>query len=58
MTEINKRAEKCGYNKFLDEALTFPPPKDFPTIPGQDGDCDLWEDIVKAATYINPCFNM
>lgn len=59
MEEINKRAEECGYNKFLNEALTFPPPKDFPTAPDETKKgCDVWDQIVKAATYINPCFNM
>ncbi|OOQ82808.1 Carboxypeptidase cpdS [Penicillium brasilianum] len=59
MTEINKRADECGYNQFLDKALTFPPPKDFPTAPdpSQHG-CDVWDQIIKAATYINPCFNI
>lgn len=59
MTEINKRADECGYNQFLDKALTFPPPKDFPNAPdpSQHG-CDVWDQIIKAATYINPCFNI
>ncbi|KAJ5259611.1 hypothetical protein N7478_012592 [Penicillium angulare] len=59
MTEINEKADKCGYSKFLDAALTFPPPKDFPVAPSpyEDG-CDVWDQIVKAATYVNPCFNM
>ncbi|KAJ5925766.1 hypothetical protein N7454_007276 [Penicillium verhagenii] len=59
MADINKKAESCGYNKFLDEALTFPPPKDFPVAPdSSNADCDVWDQIVKAATYVNPCFNM
>lgn len=59
MTEINHRADECGYTKFLDTALTYPPPKHFPTAPdiNQPG-CAVWDEIVKAATYINPCFNM
>lgn len=59
MTEINQRAEKCGYTKFLNEALTFPPPKNFPTAPNPyKNDCAVWDDIIMAATYINPCFNI
>ncbi|KAJ5786950.1 uncharacterized protein N7503_012162 [Penicillium pulvis] len=59
MADINKKSESCGYDKFLDEALTFPPPKDFPIAPEPyQNDCDLWDQIVKAATYVNPCFNM
>ncbi|KAJ5226512.1 hypothetical protein N7468_007737 [Penicillium chermesinum] len=38
--EINKKADQCGYTKFLDDG------------------CDVWDQIVKAATYINPCFNI
>ncbi|OKO97879.1 Carboxypeptidase cpdS [Penicillium subrubescens] len=59
MTEINKRADECGYNQFLDKALTFPPPKHFPTAPDPSRrGCDVWDQIIKAATYINPCFNI
>ncbi|CAG8927119.1 unnamed protein product [Penicillium salamii] len=59
MAEINERADKCGYTKFLDSALQYPPPKNFPVAPDptQSG-CDVWDQVVKAATYINPCFNM
>lgn len=59
MSEINQRAEKCGYNKFLDEALQYPPTKNFPTAPDpRDPGCNVWDDIVTAVTYVNPCFNM
>ncbi|KAJ5234165.1 uncharacterized protein N7469_003333 [Penicillium citrinum] len=58
-TDINEKAEKCGFNKFLDTALTYPPPKDFPITPDYTKDgCDVWDQILVAATYINPCFNM
>ncbi|KAF4768871.1 hypothetical protein HAV15_008468 [Penicillium sp. str.  len=57
--EINHRADKCGYTKFLNEALTYPPPKHFPRAPDPyEPGCDVWDEIVKAATYINPCFNI
>ncbi|KAJ6026583.1 uncharacterized protein N7446_004816 [Penicillium canescens] len=59
MKEINKRNDECGYTKFLNKALTFPPPKDFPVAPDPSKHgCDVWDQVVKAATYINPCFNM
>ena len=59
MEHINNRAEECGYNNFLNQAITFPPPKNFPMAPDQSKKgCDVWDQIVKAATYINPCFNM
>ncbi|CAI7589689.1 unnamed protein product [Penicillium glandicola] len=59
MEEINHRADECGYTKFLDEALTYPPPKNFPKVPkSSKPGCYVWDDIVSAATYVNPCFNM
>ena len=61
MHEINERADKCGYTKFLDSALQYPPipTKNFPVVPDPSTPgCDVWDQVVKAATYINPCFNM
>lgn len=59
LADINEKAEKCGYNKFLDTVLTYPPPKDFPVTPDPNSDgCNVWDQILVAATYINPCFNM
>ncbi|KAG2419957.1 carboxypeptidase cpdS precursor [Aspergillus terreus] len=57
--DVNDRAEKCGFNKFLDEALTYPPPSAFPHAPDEKKDnCTLWDEIVRAAYYVNPCFNL
>ncbi|KAJ5490702.1 Carboxypeptidase cpdS [Penicillium diatomitis] len=58
MMHINQRADDCGYTKFLAETLTYPPPKDFPTVPylNRDG-CDVWSQAVTAAAYFNPRFN-
>ncbi|KAF3765334.1 alpha/beta-hydrolase [Cryphonectria parasitica EP155] len=60
---INERAEACGYNAFMDLALTFPPAGKFPT-PTSLGtgnfsgyECDVLDDIYLAALYVNPCFN-
>lgn len=59
MKDVNERAEKCGYNKFLEEALTYPPPKDFPAAPNTSAPgCAIWGDIITAETFINPCFNI
>ncbi|KAE8151907.1 Alpha/Beta hydrolase protein [Aspergillus avenaceus] len=57
LSDINSRADKCGYTKFLDAALTYPPPKDFPTAPEITEECALWDEIVAAAYNVNPCFN-
>lgn len=60
MEHIHLVDEKCGYTDFLNKALQYPPPKDFPSL----GDitntdyCDVWDEIVAAATLINPCFNI
>lgn len=59
MSHINERAEKCGHIKFLNEALQYPPPKDFPAPPNTDSECgNIWNDIITAVTFINPCFNI
>ncbi|KAB8236842.1 hypothetical protein ETB97_000590 [Aspergillus alliaceus] len=58
LADVNSRADKCGYNKFLDEALTYPPPKDFPAAPKVTSECAIWDDIIAAAYNVNPCFNI
>ncbi|CRG92656.1 hypothetical protein PISL3812_09719 [Talaromyces islandicus] len=59
MKDINTRDEKCGFTKYLDEVLTYPPPSDFPAAPNpsQPG-CQVWDDITAAASLVNPCFNI
>lgn len=61
---VNDMAENCGYNDFMDLALTFPPSGKFPspTSLAKSGvntnqDCDVWDTIASAALYVNPCFN-
>ncbi|KAK4574869.1 hypothetical protein LTR86_001711 [Recurvomyces mirabilis] len=59
MTDINARAEKCGYFEFMETALTFPPLGKLPTAPNSsEPGCAVWDDIVNAAILINPCFNI
>ncbi|KAI7367488.1 alpha/beta-hydrolase [Hortaea werneckii] len=58
MTEINERAEKCGYFEFMDYALNFPPITKLPSGPNISAPgCYVWDDIVTAAITVNPCFN-
>jgi carboxypeptidase D len=59
MKEINERDKKCGFTKYLDEALTYPPPSNFPATPDPYSDgCQVWDDITTAAALVNPCFNI
>ena len=59
MADVNQRAESCGYIDFMNNALTFPPAGKLPTAPNSSlPGCDVWDDIISAAVYINPCFNI
>lgn len=59
MTDINSRAEKCGWIPWIEGALTFPPAGAIPTPPNASAPgCDVWGDIVSAAILVNPCFNV
>jgi len=59
MADINARAERCGYFDFMEKALTFPPAGKLPNAPNSsEPGCAVWDDIVAAAVYVNPCFNI
>ncbi|KAK4954228.1 hypothetical protein LTR10_007658 [Elasticomyces elasticus] len=59
MADVNERAEKCGYFEFMENALTFPPTGKLPNAPNSsEPGCDVWTDIINAAIYVNPCFNL
>ena len=58
MNLFNEQNVKCGYDAFMRNALTYPPTGPIPTAPNSsEPGCDLWEQSVSAAIYINPCFN-
>ncbi|KAL8680007.1 MAG: hypothetical protein Q9186_003773 [Xanthomendoza sp. 1 TL-2023] len=59
MADINQRAETCGYTEFMNSSLQFPPTGSLSTAPdsGAKG-CDVFDDIVTAAYYVNPCFSV
>lgn len=59
MADVNNRADSCGYTKFMEDALVFPPTGKIPSAPDpSQPDCYVWDDIVEAAYYVNPCFNV
>ncbi|KAI1318600.1 alpha/beta-hydrolase [Xylariaceae sp. FL0255] len=55
VAQVNAVAESCGYNSWLDTALTFPPSGKF-EAPAKCKE-DVWNTIYLAAIYVNPCFN-
>ncbi|RAH66603.1 putative serine carboxypeptidase (CpdS) [Aspergillus aculeatinus CBS 121060] len=57
LSYINRRADECGYNAFLDAAIQYPPVHPFPPLPNITDDCLVWDEIVGAAYDVNPCFN-
>jgi len=58
--DITARAKSCGFTDFYNKyAFSFPPPGPIPPAPdsGAPG-CDLYDDIITAIYYVNPCFNI
>lgn len=59
MTEINNASKVCGYDAFMETALTFPPNGTLPTAPDSSRPgCDVYDNILSAAIRVNPCFNL
>lgn len=59
MADINQRADTCGYTEFMSNATQIPPTGPLPTAPDSNVDgCDVFDDIIEAAYYVNPCFNV
>lgn len=60
LADITARADACGFTEFFNKYSTaFPPNGKFPPAPspGEPG-CDLYDDILSAIYYVNPCFNI
>ena len=58
---MHKTAADCGYTKFMERAMTFPPKGKLPTPPNVDqsnSTCDLWDAAIEAIALINPCFDI
>lgn len=59
MDYLHQQHEACGYAKFLEEALVFPPKGPLPTPPSnEDPSCQLFNDVVNAASIKNPCWDI
>jgi carboxypeptidase D len=64
---IQNASATCGYDDFVNEYLTFPPPGPFPgptELPGQDEygyisfECALWDSVFTEIFNLNPCFDV
>jgi carboxypeptidase D len=59
MSDIQKRAVKCNYTSYMEQYMVFPPKGPLPTPPDETVDgCDIWDDVLTAATWANPCFDI
>ena len=58
---LRKTADACGYTKFIEEALVFPPKGPLPTPPNVDNTnatCDVFDAAFNAISLVNPCFDI
>ncbi|CAG8888578.1 unnamed protein product [Penicillium egyptiacum] len=60
MAELDRKHKSCGYEKFIDKYLTFPPPEVQPPMLASsfDDDCDLFGLVNSEIFHINPCFDV
>ncbi|SOV04770.1 probable serine-type carboxypeptidase f precursor [Ustilago sp. UG-2017a] len=56
--QIKEMDEKCGYTKYLEEHLTFPPKGKFPDPHPTTDDCDIFDFVYNAIFDVNPCFDI
>lgn len=55
MNSISQRAKNCNYTSYMEEYMVFPPKGILPTPPnGSAEGCDIWDDVLSAATWANP----
>lgn len=61
LADVRSRARTCGYVSFLENHLQYPANNILPSPPGgvkdAEGSCDIWDDIIDAATLLNPVRN-
>ena len=61
MAELEKLHHQCGYADYIDKYLTFPPPKEQPTLffnYTSMAKCDLFDLVYNEAYSINPCWDL
>lgn len=59
MEHLHTRFQACGYEEFFNTAMTFPPSGKLPHPPSHSGGgCNLWEQIIAAASLVNPCWDI
>lgn len=63
--KIHEMSKTCGYDKYMEEYLTFPPLGPFPVdLPGTDEngttteECDVFSSIFYEILVLNPCFDI
>lgn len=59
--QLHNMSDACGYDSFLEEALTFPPKGVLPTPPNvdlSDDSCDTFDALFYAISEVNPCFDL
>lgn len=60
MEYLYEQADTCGYTAFMNDYLVFPAAGPLPSPPlstSKNGQCDVWDDIFKAVSLLNPCFD-
>jgi carboxypeptidase D len=57
MSSLQSAHKSCGYDKYINEYLQFPPPSIQPPALSKSG-CGLWNEATNAAQQANSCFNV
>lgn len=60
MNTLRQNSDSCGYTKYYNQHLVYPPtgPLPQPTSSLGNEDCDLWDYVFEAASTFNPCFDV
>ncbi|EST07834.1 Peptidase S10, serine carboxypeptidase [Kalmanozyma brasiliensis GHG001] len=56
--QIKSMDEKCGYTKYLNDNLNFPPKGKFPPPPEATDGCDIFDFVYSTIFDLNPCFDI